>query len=308
MEPLQDDAFLVIGESLIDVVHAPGQEPVEHVGGSAANAAVALARLGRSVWFASALGADDRGRRIRSHLHTEGIRWAVEPLSLERTSAAVAELDDGGVATYTFDIAWQLHPLREDLPAPVVVQVSSLAPTREPGADHVLAVVHRYRDRALVAYDVNLRPAITGTGPAVVAAVEAMVALSDVVKASDEDLEGLYGDLDEQAAVAHLLTLGPAAVVVTRGGDGAGWYGGGVSVEIAAQAGPVVDTIGAGDTFGAAMVDALATRGCVGTAARGALTALGADEVRDVLARAAHAAAITVSRAGANPPYARELG
>ncbi len=308
MDPLYDEAFLVIGESLIDVVHASGREPVEHVGGSAANAAVALARLGRPVWFASALGADDRGRRIRSQVHAEGIRWAVEPLSLERTSVAVAELDEAGVATYTFDIAWQLHPLREDLPAPVVVQVSSLAPTLEPGADHVLAVVHRYRDRALVTYDVNLRPAITGTGSEVVAAVEAMVALSDVVKASDEDLAGLYADLDEPAAIAHLLTLGPVAVVVTRGGDGAGWYTAGVSVQISAQAGPVVDTIGAGDTFGAAMVDALATRGCVGIAARDALGALGSDEARDVLAQAARAAAITVSRAGANPPYARELG
>ena len=308
MQSQQDAPFLVIGESLIDVVHAPGERPVEHVGGSAANAAVALARLGRPVWFASAFGEDDRGRRIRSHLHAEGVRWAADPLSLEHTSVAVAKLDDQGVATYTFDIAWQLHPLREDLPAPAVVQVSSLAPTLEPGAQHVLAVVQRYRDRALVAYDVNLRPAITGTGPDVVRAVEAMVALSDVVKASDEDLAGLYGDLDEPAAVAHLLSLGPVAVAVTRGGDGAGWRSGQASVDVGAQVGPVVDTIGAGDTFGAAMLDALAARGCVGVDGRQAVAALGADQVREVLARAAHAAAVTVSRAGADPPYARELG
>ena len=308
MEPLQDEGFLVIGESLIDVVHAPGAEPVELVGGSAANAAVALCRLGRAVWFASALGPDDRGRRIRGHLHAEGIRWAVEPSSLDATGVAVARLDDEGRATYTFDIAWQLHPLREDLPDPAVVQVSSLAPTLAPGADHVLAVVQRYRDRALVAYDVNLRPAITGTGPEVVAAVEAMVALSDLVKASDEDLEGLYPDLDEAAAVSHLLGLGPVAVVVTRGGDGAGWYAGGEHVAVPAQRGPVVDTIGAGDTFGAATLDALAARGCTGPDARTALAALGADDVRAVLAHAAHAAAVTVSRPGADPPYARELG
>lgn len=308
MEAVEDDAVLVIGESLIDVVHAPGREAVEHVGGSAANAAVALARLGRPVWFASAFGGDDRGRRIRSQLQAEGIRWASDPLSLDHTAVAVARLDDAGHATYTFDIAWQLHPLRDDLPPAAVVQVSSLAPTLAPGAEDVLAAVHRYRDRALVAYDVNVRPAITGTGPQVVAAVEAMVALTDVVKASDEDLAGLYADRDEAAAVAHLLSLGPAVVVVTRGGDGAQWRSASASVEVPAQVGPVVDTIGAGDTFGAAMLDALMARGCAGPGARQALEGLGADHVHEVLARAAHAAAVTVSRAGANPPYRRELG
>lgn len=308
MEPFEDDTILVVGESLIDVVHAPGAEPVEHVGGSAANAAVALSRLGRPVWFASAFGADDRGRRIRSHLHAEGVRWATDPLSLEQTAVAVATLDDAGHATYAFDIGWQLHPLRDDLPPPAAVQVSSLAPTLAPGVEHVLAVVQRYRDRALVAYDVNLRPAITGTGADLVAAVEAMVALSDVVKASDEDLAGLYADRDEAAAVEHLLSLGPVAVVVTRGAEGAAWTSATATATVPAQVGPVVDTIGAGDTFGAAMLDALVARGCTGPAAREALAGLDADQVRDVLARAAHAAAVTVSRAGANPPYQRELG
>ena len=308
MEPVEDDPVLVVGESLIDVVHAPGREPVEHVGGSAANAAVALARLGRPVWFASASGADDRGRRIRSHLQAEGVRWATDPLSLDHTAVAVARLDDAGHATYTFDIEWSLHPLRDDLPPPVAVQVSSLAPTLAPGAGTVLGVVHRFRDRALVAYDVNVRPAITGTGPEVVAAVEAMVALSDVVKASDEDLAALYAGRDEAAAVEHLLSLGPVAVVVTRGGDGAQWTSASATAEVPAQPGPVVDTIGAGDTFGAAMLDALVTRGCAGPGARDGLDRLDADQVRAVLARAAHAAAVTVSRAGADPPYARELG
>ncbi|WP_426246206.1 PfkB family carbohydrate kinase [Nocardioides sp. LHG3406-4] len=302
------DAFLVIGESLIDVVHTPDHDPVEHVGGSAANAAVALARLGRPVWLASAFGADDRGQRIRSELQDQGVGWASDPHSLEHTSYAVAELDDEGRASYTFDVAWRLHSLREDLPAPVVVQVSSLAPTLEPGAGQVLAVVRGLRGRALIAYDVNLRPAITGTGPDVVAAVEAMAAVSDVVKASDEDLAGLYDDRDEQAAIAHLLALGPVAVVVTRGAAGSGWYDGSVAVETPAQPGPVVDTIGAGDTFGAAMLDALATRGCVGAGAPAALRALTAAEVHDVLSWAARAAGVTVSRAGADPPYLRDLG
>jgi fructokinase len=168
-------------------------------------------------------------------------------------------------------------------------------------------MVRGLRDHATISYDVNARPAVTGTGPEIVALVERMVELSDVVKASDEDFAALYPDLDLETAARRLLNLGPAAVVVTRGPEGATWFGPEATVEAAPVTVDVADTIGAGDTFGAAMIDALWERGRLGGACRDDLRHLPPDEVAEVLAYAARAAAVTVSRPGADPPYRTEL-
>ena len=136
--------------------------------------------------------------------------------------------------------------------------------------------------------------------------VEATVALSDIVKASDEDLEALYPGESEDDAAARLLALGPAAVVVTRGAEGAVWYSATLRVSDPGVPVHVADTIGAGDTFGAAMLDELGTRGLLG----GGVTAIGSmtrEDVAGVLAFATRAAAVTVSRPGADPPYRSEL-
>ena len=172
-------------------------------------------------------------------------------------------------------------------------------PSSSPAPTDVVALVSRLRDVATISYDINARPAITGTGPELVALVERMVAVSDLVKASDEDLAALYPDLDLEVAARRLLTLGPVAVVVTRGPDGATWFADHAMVDIASLPVEVADTIGAGDTFGAAMIDALWDRG--------PLADLPAEEIADVLAHAARAAAVTVSRPGADPPYRSEL-
>jgi fructokinase len=127
------------------------------------------------------------------------------------------------------------------------------------------------------------------------------------VKASDEDLEALYPDRTHAESAAALLALGPAAVVVTRGAEGALWLDRQGSVEVEPRPVEVADTIGAGDTFGAALIDALWERGRLGAEGRAALTALPRDEVSEVLDHAARAAAITVSRPGADPPYRHEL-
>jgi fructokinase len=154
-----------------------------------------------------------------------------------------------------------------------------------------------------VSYDVNARPAVTGSGPDVVRAVEDVAALADLVKASDEDLGALYpGDPVEQS-VERLLGLGPAAVVVTRGRHGSTWYAAGGRVEAPATDADVADTIGAGDTFGAAMIDALWDLDALG----GRLSGLEESEIGGVLRHAARAAAVTVSRPGADPPYRHEL-
>jgi fructokinase len=284
------DDVLVIGESLVDIVRTADGATIEHPGGSAANVAVALARLGRPVRFATGFADDERGRLLLQHLSGSGVTLAGDPHTLPRTSTALADIGPDGSAEYAFDVEWRLPEV--DPGRPRFVHVCSIGAVLPPGADAVLALLERLPAESTVCYDVNARPALTGAGPELVARVERVARRSHVVKASDEDLATLYPDLDVDMAAERLLTLGPAAVAVTRGAEGASWLS--LAGRVAMDAVPVavVDTIGAGDTFAAGIVDALW------------------DDVGDpgeILGRAARAAAVTVSRPGADPPYRREL-
>jgi fructokinase len=292
---------LVVGESLIDVVQRPDGSIVEHPGGSAANVAVALARLGRPVELLTALGDDAHGAALARHLNQSAVGLAGDPYPLDRTATALATLGDDGSASYVFDIEWRLGELPDV--SPVVVHACSIGAVTPPGADDVRRLLEKVRPRATVSYDVNARPAVTGAGPEVVRQVEEVVALADLVKASDEDLAVLYPGEPLEQAVERLLGLGPGAVVVTRGRAGAIWYGGGLRVDARATEVEVADTIGAGDTFGAAMIDALWDLDALG----GRLPGLQTSEIEGVLRHAARAAAVTVSRPGADPPYRHEL-
>jgi fructokinase len=289
---------LVIGESLIDVVRAADGTTTEHVGGSAANVAVALARLGRSVRFATSFADDPHGRMVAEHLERAGVRLTNDPHSIARTSTAIATLDSDGAASYEFDLDWVLDPPPVEA-MPAAVHVCSLGAVLTPGADVVHAAVSRLHGGALVSYDVNARPVVTGTGPDLVERVERLAAVSDLVKASDEDLTALYPDLALPDAARGLLERGPSAVVVTRGEQGAVWFSRSGLVEVPSTRVQVADTIGAGDTFSAALLD--------GLLGRGEPAVLDEAAIRAVLGRAVRAAAVAVSRPGADPPYASEL-
>jgi fructokinase len=292
---------LVVGESLIDIVERPDGTRLEHPGGSAANVAVALARLGRPVQFLTAFGDDQHGGVLARHLNQSAVGLVGDPHSLDRTSTALATVTADGSATYTFDIEWRLGPLPDI--APLAVHACSIGAVLEPGAGDVRRLLEDLRPTATISYDVNVRPAVTGTGPEVVGAVEAVAALADLVKASDEDLESLYPGQPAEQAVDRLLRLGPSAVIVTRGRRGATWYGLGGRVDMHAAEAEVADTIGAGDTFAAAVLDALCELGGLG----GRLADPAPHEIESVLRQAARAAAVTVSRPGADPPYRHEL-
>ena len=296
---------LVIGEALVDVVPDNDGQPQDFPGGSPANVAIALSRLGRDVRLVTLLGDDDRGAAVRSWLEASDVTVLARTTASGRTSSAAVTLDESGAASYVFDLDWHLDEIPDD--GCDVLHAGSIATVLEPGADTVLAAFRAHRGRALISLDPNARPSITPDRTDPVRRVEELVTLSDVVKVSDEDLHWLHPDDDPVATAARWAGVGPGLVVVTRGGDGASWYTRGETTEVASVPVAVADTIGAGDTFGAAMIDALWERGRLGAARRRGLRALDPGEAEEVLAHAARAAAVTVSRPGADPPYRSEL-
>lgn len=289
---------LVIGEAIIDVI-----DGVDHVGGSPLNTAVALARLGRQTRFATCLGNDERGHAIRDHLRHEGVHFANDPAGAARTSVAIADVAPDGSAQYDIDLVWE--PRRTDarvLQDTTVLHVGSLAAIVGPGNKEVRRLVDALRGRAWINYDLNLRPSLTGTGADVVTQIEDLAAASQLVKASDQDLKAIYPNRSIEEAAHHLLNLGPRAVVVTRGSAGSTWYGRIVTVAVAAPHVEVVDSIAAGDTFSAALIDTLWDLGCMAEP-----RSLTVDEVSMALTHATRAANITVTRAGADPPHRSEV-
>lgn len=302
-----EQVVLVVGEALVDVVRGRDGTVREHAGGSAANAAVALARLGRAVRFVTAYADDAHGRLLADHLGDNGVRLGSDPVILERTATAVATLGEGGAATYDFDIDWRIGPIAAAGVEPVAVVFGSIGAALEPGASQVAKLVEQHRNAALTVFDLNARPGITGTGPEVVTRAEAMAALADVVKASDEDLETLWPGRAHSDVAAELIERGTGAVVVTRGEHGLSWFAASGEGNVPVVPADVADTIGAGDTVTAAVVDGLWEVGAVGAAARAGLAALGAEDWQVVLAQAARAAAITVGRPGGDPPWRHEL-
>ncbi|MFB6837985.1 carbohydrate kinase [Streptomyces sp. NPDC056361] len=294
-------SILVIGECVADIVRVPGSEDRVHPGGSPANVAYGLARLGREVTLLTQLADDAAGRLITDHLEGAGVRVEIGGVPA-RTPSAVVDLDAHGRATYAFDIAWTLEADgARPAPEPVHVHIGSIGAVTEPGAAAVLDLVEGLKGRTTVSYDPNVRPALMGDHAEAVARVERCVALSDLVKASDEDLAWLYPGEDPRAVAARWLGLGPAVVLITSGADGSLAVTRRATVAANAPAVSVVDTVGAGDSFMSAVLDVLAFR------AAADLAGLGAEYLAGLLGTAAAAAAVTVSRAGAQPPDREEL-
>ena len=270
------------------------------------NVAVALSRLGHPTDLLTRIGDDARGDAIRAHLGESGVRLTPGSSVSAPTSTALARLNADGAATYEFDLLWDPDP--SGLPAHVeAVHTSSIAAVLEPGAQTVLDVLRRRRESSTISYDPNARPSLMGDAEQVRERVEASIALSDLVKASDEDVAWLYGTDDVEDVVAGWRDLGPALTVLTRGAEGAVGFVRSGRVQVSPVVVDAVDTVGAGDTFSAGILDALASKELLGAPQRPALAAITSDEAAAVMQHAAALAAITVSRAGANPPWGHEL-
>ncbi|WP_084078965.1 carbohydrate kinase [Demequina sp. NBRC 110057] len=301
---------LAIGEALVDAVRRADGSLTEHPGGSPANVALGLARLGRDAELLTWLGADSHGDAVRAHLEEAGVSLARGSDAAPATSVATATLDASGAATYDFDLTWDVAASAAPRPGAVVAHTGSIAAVLEPGADAVLALIRDARSHATVTYDPNARPSLMGDPATALARIDAVIAASDVVKVSDEDLAWLAQatDGDAEALARRWAEAGPAFVVVTRGGEGAtALTPDGREVAIAAPAVTVVDTVGAGDSFMSGLIDGLWSAGLLGAERRDALYAIDDATLSGILTRCARIGAITVSRAGANPPTAAEL-
>jgi len=304
---------VVVGEALVDQVERPGEPVVEHPGGSPANVALTLGRLGHDVHLLTRLGDDERGQDVTRHLDASGVRLLAGSLVTGRTSTALARIGADGAAQYEFDLHWELPDPVPPLPAHALcLHTGSVAALLEPGAAQVVSISQDAGAGATISYDPNIRPVLLGPAAQVRPQVEALVALADVVKLSDEDACWLSpADDPEQLAAGWLVPgsqpRGPAVVVLTRGSAGAVAFCSNGRVEVAPLPVTVSDTVGAGDSFSGALIDALATHGLLGADRRAALRAIDLPTLQDVVTHAVRVAAVTVSRPGADPPTRAEL-
>ena len=316
----ESGVIAVAGEALVDLVPAPVGDYLEIApGGSPANVAVALSRLGVPARLLARLSGDLLGARVRAHLEASGVDLGYAVAALEPTSLAMVAVGPDGVPSYDFrvdgtaDWQWTDAELARAL-APgraggvVALHSGSLALTTPPGAAVLRGLLARAAATATISYDPNCRPRLMGAPDAVLAGVHEVLAVADVVKVSSEDLAWLCPGRSAAEVLDDWLRRGPALVAVTLGPAGvvAGTSSGlrvnrpGITVE-------VIDTVGAGDTFTAALLAGLHRRSLLGADARPALRRLDAATVEALLMEAAIAAAITCTRRGADPPTAADV-
>jgi fructokinase len=294
----------VCGEVLIDLI-PDAKERKAVVGGGPANTAKALAKLGIATQFIDGISTDQYGQMALKELQQDGVLLDYVNSSDKLTALAIVSLSDAGAATYefvinetaTFDFShsWLPDPFKLK---PALLHIGTLVTAIEPAASILHEWASQVAEVAPVVFDPNIRPAVMGNRDLYVAAVEKWVASSACVKVSDDDLYWLYPDEKIESVVNRWLSDGVALVVVTYGAKGITGHTSSGSVAVDAVKVEVVDTVGAGDTVGAVLVEAIVEKG---------LSNLTGDFLRNALARAAGAAAITCSRTGARPPSRMEL-
>ena len=301
----------VVGESLVDVVARQGHgELTVHPGGSPANVAVALSRLGQRTALITQIGADDYGALIRAHLERNGVGVTLAGPPGPPTSRALARLDARGAASYEFELSWDVRGLRL-AEGSAAMHIGSLGVVLAPGGEQVLRLAESAcrEGELVISYDPNARPSVTPDRRAVAAAVERAAASAHIVKMSDEDLAFLFPGATPAQLAARLLAGGRPTqlLIVTMGREGATAVTRSSRFAVPAVPVTVVDTVGAGDTFTAALLAGLAEAGLL---SREALTARVAGEpglLRGIVGQALAAAALTCTRPGADPPTAAEL-
>ncbi|GAA6199500.1 carbohydrate kinase [Aquicoccus sp. SU-CL01552] len=307
--------ILCCGEALIDMIPtATSAGPdgfVPHCGGAVYNTAIALGRLGVQTGMLTGLSNDMFGQQVLDGLKASHVDVSHVILSDRPTTLAFVRLVNGH-ATYDFydenSAGRMVTP--DDMPAlsgeVTALYFGGISLACEPGADAYAGLLAQNADGRAVMLDPNIRPGFIRDIERYRQRLDRMIALSDIVKVSDEDLNWITPEpLSLREKIDRLLALGPSVVILTRGGEGAtGFLADGGEVQVAARKTEITDTVGAGDTFNAGVLAKLSE---LGRLHKPGLAALSTDELSDALAHGARVAAITVSRAGANPPWAGEI-
>jgi len=304
--------IVVSGEALIDQIlpPPPSRGKVGVGGGGPFTTARALARLGVPTQFLGRLSTDSYGDQLRELLAADGVDLTLTSFGPEPTTLAIAEVDPDGHAAYRFvsdgssapNLTQQMVPTSFG-PTVKALHVGTLGLVLEPIATTIAALVDREHTERLVMVDPNIRLPMLNGGADYRARLDRIIAQSTIVKASDADIDWLFPQLDRPEAARTLLAGGPQLVVVTLGAEGAVGVSASTEVQVPAPVVKVVDTIGAGDAFGAALLAWLHDHGRLSRDLR-----LRRGELRAALEFACLVASLTCTRPGADPPWRSELG
>jgi fructokinase len=306
--------FVVCGEALMDVYMGEstptGMTLDARIGGSPLNVAQGLVRLGRPAAFLTGLSTDALGERLLASLRAEGVDTSLIVRNDAPSTLSVVSVDARGVPRYAFhgngaadrQITHDTLPVLP--PATRVLQFGSYALVVEPVGSALRALAARERERRLIAYDPNVRLNVEPDLAHWRAVVAHMVSIAHLVKVSDEDLGLLYPAETPEQVAARWLAQGAALVAVTRGRHGASAWTRGAHADVPSPETKVIDTVGAGDTFQAALLTWLDEHDAL---TPDALSNLDAASLDTLLGFAARAAAITCSRRGADMPRRAEL-
>ena len=291
--------ILVVGEALMDLIPIAGGTISEMVGGGPCNSAKALARLGFSTNFIGGISSDGYGKAIERELLDSGVSLDFVHRSDLPTALAIATINEAGLASYEFKlestVSFNFHSSWLPKEDAEVIHIGSVSTLLEPGASELYNWLSK--KSALVVFDPNVRPSIQSDKKIYRNSVERWVDLAKIVKLSEDDFSWLYEN-SESEVIANWLSRGTEIVVVTRAERGLSAFTRDGRIDCPAAKVELVDSVGAGDTIGAVIVEGLLKYGLGG---------LRADVLKQVLERAAKAAGITCSRAGANPPWKEEL-
>jgi fructokinase len=303
----------VCGEVLVDLIPQTNSEGkpdnsnrVGVIGGGPENTAKALARLGHQVEFIDGISTDKWGVAAKAELDADGVGTKFCKFSDKPTCQAIVTLDEKGGASYEFTIdATATFDFSADwLPdayrfKPTLLHIGTLVTAVEPAASVLFDWALEVSELAPIIYDPNIRPAVIPDRDIYRAQVEKWIEISSVVKVSEDDIAWLYPGQNDLEVAKSWIEKGVAFVVITRGANGLVAVSENDFVQVPGVKVEVVDTIGAGDTVGAIVAEAVAEVGLEELKNSGALLVM--------LEKAAQAAAITCSRKGAQPPTAREL-
>lgn len=301
------------GEALIDFLPRTGADgnatfqPAN--GGSPYNVAIALARLGASTGFFGGLSTDFFGDSLRQGLSDSGVDLSFAATSTRPSTLAFVTLEDGNARYAFFDEGSAGRMLTEaDLPAfpktVAALHFGSISLVAEPCGSTLEALMQREQNDRVTSLDPNIRPSLVRNRDGYLARLDRLVAMVDIARLSEEDLAWIAPDTSFEVLGRRWLDHGAKVVILTRGAGGATVITAHHAVSVPGIAAKVVDTVGAGDTFTAGF---LARLDALGLLTKSAIAKLGRDQLTDVLTFATKAAAVTVSRAGANPPWLKEI-